>query len=434
MLNTAKNTLKSFILRVIGESLAVLLIIYFFLQLTSGLSTSDIKDTDIAIYSSLTQKITLEGYIFRDEKVISASSEGYNSYLVSNGEKVTIGQKLSTRYANSSDATIQDRINRLNEEIEVLKKSQTAYNYASHDLQKLDTDIETLLIDISRWIEESNFGKASNSESDLLVQINRRLSLISQSDIFQPMIDERKSEIDRLSLQTSASGSNSFTTYSDSAGYFYYNADGYEDIFTEGAVSALTFNSYYELINSSPRSYSNNLTVGKLSSTSKWYFVSTMPQNEVNGLSLNKLYEFVFPNSNYKALDLKLEKIISVPYQSEYEEPIAVFSCNSLLDGFDFTRKQSVEFVVKTYEGLLVPENALHVVENDDGVLVNGVYCLNGNTIVFKTINIVHKQDGYIIAAVPDSEHISAIFKKTLSLNDVIIVKGRSLKDGKVLR
>jgi NAD(P)-dependent dehydrogenase (short-subunit alcohol dehydrogenase family) len=84
----------------------------------------------------------------------------------------------------------------------------------------------------------------------------------------------------------------------------------------------------------------------------------------------------------------------------------------------------TAQAVVRTYEGLKVPREALRVDENGQ----NGVYCLIDSQVKFKPIEIIFEKDSYYVAKY-DSSDI-----KSLLLYDEIVVSAKNLENKKIVK
>ena len=91
---------------------------------------------------------------------------------------------------------------------------------------------------------------------------------------------------------------------------------------------------------------------------------------------------------------------------------------------------------MKTHEGFRISNSAL--VENEDGL--TGVYLLAGKRVMFKPIQILYHADNHVIAvaAVYYNDKGEIDEEKTpdlpqLTAYDRVIVKGKNLKNGKII-
>ena len=107
------------------------------------------------------------------------------------------------------------------------------------------------------------------------------------------------------------------------------------------------------------------------------------------------------------------------------DRALLVFSCDRQPDGFSFDRCQSVSITVSAVSGLYIPKS---VVKKIDGE--KGVYILRGSIVYFRHIRVVYTgSDYYLVAA--DTEHDDE--RTYIRPNDMIILNGRNLFDGRVL-
>ena len=98
----------------------------------------------------------------------------------------------------------------------------------------------------------------------------------------------------------------------------------------------------------------------------------------------------------------------------------------TLLEDFDYTRRQTVEIKTAEYSGYKVPVSAVRL-ENG----IKGVYILDSSTVRFREINPLFEKDGWIVCEEKDSSDENQ--KNRLSLYDFVITEGKDLYDGKVL-
>ena len=91
---------------------------------------------------------------------------------------------------------------------------------------------------------------------------------------------------------------------------------------------------------------------------------------------------------------------------------------------FLFYRCQTVEITVGESEGFYIPETAL-VTQNG----VDGVYVFEESTVRFRRAELIWRGDGYAIAKLPGEGSATELHE-----NDILIVSGKDLYEGKVYR
>ena len=123
--------------------------------------------------------------------------------------------------------------------------------------------------------------------------------------------------------------------------------------------------------------------------------------------------------------------------QSENGRTLVILSGREYLSELTLLRHQSAEIILKTTEGIRVPQTALRVDtvtttdENGEEVTtrITGVYCVVGRFARFKPVTVVYTGDGFSLVE-------SAAGKESLRLRpgEEIILTARELSDGAVVR
>ncbi|HBL84204.1 MAG: hypothetical protein A2Y17_07885 [Clostridiales bacterium GWF2_38_85] len=413
-------TQKGILHQILIGGIAIMVIAYMVLQLT--LSVGDLVTAETVELASYEDTLDVTGYILRNEKIISSTTQGTISYLADDNEKVYAGMNVVMVYSDSNDALIQKQIIECKRKIDILKKSSSTA-VSTTNIINIENSIHQSLTDSIRKINNNNFTGALYSEDELLILMNRKNALKSQGENYELQISALNNEVSRL--ENSIKG-NKTTFYADKSGYFYSNVDGYESIFTISALNQLSVDSYYNLIASDPSLISINAAIGKIVYDSKWYFLCTVDKRTASTLTTGGIYDFSYIYSNNTAIKMKLEKFVS---QTDNENVVAVFSSQEMPNDFSFKREQPVKIQLKKYEGLEVPTTALR---KKDGK--NGVYIIQGNVVQFREVEILFEQKDYFIVALPDSNNKAYLSETKLSLYDLMIIGGKNIYDGKVLK
>ena len=95
-----------------------------------------------------------------------------------------------------------------------------------------------------------------------------------------------------------------------------------------------------------------------------------------------------------------------------------------ILTNFEFEiRKADCRLITTTYSGLKVSNDALRVVDGQEGV-----YVLVGQKIVFKPVEVIYSSDDFTLVSSSGSTG-----SRVLKENDEVVVGGKDLFDGKVV-
>ncbi len=418
---------NQFVKQFLMTLLSLFIIAYIVLQL--ALNVGDLVETDRVSYATTAEKLELTAYLFREELPIAALSRGVNSYFFDDGEKVSKGEKIAVTYTNENDALVQNKIRALNKKIDILKKSALSYGSSTTDIERLNEILSEVTLDILKAVDKNDLAEALRHKDELTIQNNRYLALNSSVNNYNTQISALENEKRALeNMLTSASAA-----YTASApGYFYSALDGYEKIFTMEKLENLTLSAFEQLKSSLPDENVKNNSVGKLVLSPNWYIACEMDKRTASNYAKGNSYNFDFPFSGDTIISMRLEKTVT---QSDSDKAIMIFSGNSMPNGFNFLRMQTVKLVLKTYEGLKIPSSALRKI-ND----VTGVYALDGNKVIFKKAEVLFEENGYYICALPvdpaypSRKNIAYVSKKYLSLYDTVIYSGRDIYEGKVLQ
>lgn len=401
--------------------LSFTLIGYLVLQLS--LNVGDIIEFEYVTYATATEKEEIKAYIFRDEVIINAATLGTNSFLVDDGEKVSKGEQVAITYSNSSDASVQRSIREINQKISVLEKSAISTGTSTTDSNKLDNNIDNIIIKIRRAVDDNDLEKALRYKNELAIQSNRRQALFLDKTNYGTEINQLKRQ--KALLEASLKGEKTVHLALKS-GYFYSTVDGYENVFTMNKLNSLTISDYDTLSQSVPDRNNVNNAVGKLIVRADWFMACEVDKRTASSYSEGFLYSFSFPYSSGIVLDMKLLRKIR---QTDLDRVILVFTSNSIPEGFNYTRAQKVERIKNIYEGIKIPVSAIRINNNE-----TGVYAIARNKVIFKKATVLYEENGYCICALPTDPKYPTRKKSNLSLYDAVICSGRNLYEGKILQ
>ncbi|MBQ8275649.1 MAG: hypothetical protein IJZ02_03365 [Clostridia bacterium] len=409
--------LKRVFLYFCAAVLTVFLMFYLCYHLFNGFA-SEIT-TEMALETSAQDTLTLEGYLFRDETVVHSSFGGTVDYAVADGERVGIGAVLARVYAASDDGSIRRRTEEIDEQIKLLEESNISEGVVISDTTATDARIDSLLYALRDDLEVGRLDYARHGLDGLLVQLNKREIITGAVQNYNDRIAALEAEKDTLTARLSGSAQQITGTHS---GYFFYGVDGYESLFDTDALGTMTLDDFAALKHAEPRQSSAG-AVGKLVEGYTWYVAVPTERALLDRFDEGGLYRLTFPYNYNTALEMTLSRIVT---EHEREDAVLIFSCTTMPEGFSYLRVQNVEITMRAQSGLLVPEEAVRIVDG-----VTGVYVLHGGKVEFRRIVILLQRDGdCIVDAALKAEKDETPF---LAAHEHIITAGKSLYDGKVL-
>ncbi len=397
----------------------VLIACYTFYHLL-GLFDAEME-TYAAGVTTETRVLSYSGYIFRDEVVLTSDYEGVVDYRVGDGVKVSEGQAIATVYSEGS-RSLRQEVRRMDDQIAVLSQSLEG-SATIPEMGKLKQEAKSeYLTLVKRLAEGDSVGIGADADA-FLVTLNRMDALVKEEQSAGHTTLRNLRETREGIMQGAGS---SQTYYAERSGYFYAQADGYEELFSAAAITEQTFRSddFFELVEQmEEESAVPREAYGKLCTGSEWKLVMPVRSEDASYFQVGGVYSGVFGENAGTAIPLTLEFTKEAP---DRELTLLVFSADRMPENFSFDRCQNVSIEVESTSGIYVPK---HVVVREGGG--RGVYILRGSVVHFRYVEIVYEGDGYYLVRpnVVDEEH-GRLFLKT---NDMIILNGKNLFDGRVM-
>lgn len=414
---TRKAFLQKYALR-IAVILAMLGLIVYTVAHAMNFAMGNVLTTPVRRITD-TRITPAEAYLFRNEEVLTTENAGLVDALVENGTKVgknvSVAKVWSVSQNGDALASAQLRLTRINRSIRILENSQIKPGTPLSEANKYRAEYTALYREISAAAESGNLDKIPVLEEKLLIALNRYVSLVGETDQTKAHLQSLQEEKQELIGSATATEVKSET----SSGLFYDNGyvDGFESLFTAKALETLTPDALHALAESTPTTPEGQ-TVGKLVYGYEWYLALELPLSAAADFRVGREYRFTFPeNDDAEATLVLTNKVVGS------DTVLAVFVCESHPSDFLFYRKQTVEIAVGENEGFYIPETAL---VTKDGM--TGVYVFEESTVRFRRADLIWRGDGYAIAALP-GESLT-----TLQENDILIVSGKDLYEGKVYR
>lgn len=374
-----------------------------------------------AVYAPLTTTTAIEyeagsgsyttGFVVRDETVIRSHYDITN-LVVTEGQRIARGQSVATGYLNADAQARQVQITELEAQLEQLQYA-SAYSAGAADQAALDVEIQSQLVEMSRYVARRDVNSAEGGSAALKGLILRRMSSEEDNAAMETRISELQSQLE--SLRSDSTGDTMVVT-SPGSGYFSGSVDGYERVLTVEALEDMTVADFNRL---EPQTVDGE-DMGKVIAGNTWYYVTVVPTDQLDGIRAGSQVPVTFAAQFYDSLTMTVERV----GKDENGSSLLVLSCSYYMQDITLLRQQSADVVFSSYAGLRVPKDAIRVNENSQP----GVYVLEGNAAVWKSVNILHDNgESYVVEL--DKSSTSNLWP-----GDEIIVGAKNLYDGKVVR
>ena len=423
-----KNKLKSIGAAIAVNLLFVTLTVYFVFQYAKPGDAIETERADMEISQNV---VDTYGYIFRNEEIIYSNGGNSVNYLVENGEKISKNQLVAQSLQSAADFSAKDQIAALSEKLDIMNKSNINLEFVKINIEKIDRDSHTMYLNMLQSIEKGKLKDAGKNKDEFLILLNKRQLITGEMSAaeFEGIINAAADKKRQLEMQALRSGSAGADVYANKSGIFYSKFDGYENYFTADAAKNLDFEKFGELMRKEADYNIINNALGKVAYDFFWYIVCRVQKDKDSSFSVGRKYNIIYPFSSNKSVESvlyrQIESVVS-------DEIILIFEISEIPFDFDFSRKQTIQIVFNEVSGLKVPEEAIRVIEREDGSKVEGVYVKKGNSVVFRELpptECLEKFDGYYLYLAPAKRPETG--GGTLQLYEDIIVAGKDLYEGK---
>ena len=396
------------LMKILPIAVLAAVLVYFAVQLYNYLS--DPVNTTLVVAGQAEDTIALNGWLLRDEEVLPAQN-GTLSRVRQEGERVGVGQVLARVYANDGALQTVSQIETLELQLQQLQFALTSYLNPDAAL-KLDTSITGDILTLRQSLTGGDYTAAEGDIAPLKAAVLKRDHSYASQEEIQTEIKSVEGQI--KSLEASLSGT---TVTARASGTYSAVCDGYETVLTKAFLEEVTPGKLARL---QPVDEQSNM--GKLIYGDTWYYVVTLPEEQASYLKSQGAVTLRFA----KGFDQNIRMQVVAVSAPEAGQAAVTLSCRKYLAQTTLLRHQAADVILRTYEGLRVPSNALRVSEEG----VTGVYCVDGSTAAFRPVTVLYQGQGY--ALVQPAEGVSDT--RTLRVGDEVIATAGTLSDGKVIR
>lgn len=372
-------------------------------------------DTELAVMHSVFESIEAEGLVYRTETVIPATNADHVYYVIENGTRVAKNNVIASVYGDADSGRIEQEIKEIDQQIAAFKSVLADASSGRFTLDVINKQTQDALYKLIQDTEIGNFSDSSNAQFDILTLLSKKQFVTGKSVDFSLKIKELEAQKKELQAKYRAPKSK---IYAPVAGYFADRTDGYETVLKPADLSKLTVSTLQSHFQQNATAPSAN--GGKIVSGYEWYMACILPMSYYNelavGKSLSLRMSFV--------LDESVPATVYACNKDNNGHIAVVFRCDYMSEELATIRKETVEIQLVEHTGLKVPRRAIVVDKNGQP----GVYIRSGNVVAFRKIEYQFPDPAeYVICKVKDEDGY-------LQMYDDIIVGGRDLHEGKVIR
>ena len=403
------NKRSSPLLKVLPIAVLAAVLVYFAAQVYNYFA--DPMTITLVYEAQAEDVISMEGWLVRTEEPLPGQT-GTVSRAVQEGQRVAAGETVATVYSDDSALQTVSRIETLELQLQQLQFALTSYLDPDAAL-KLDTSITGDILTLRQTLTGGDYTAADSDIAQLKAAVLKRDHPYTSQEEIETEIKAVEGQIS--SLKASLSGAATVTA--KAAGTYSAVCDGYETVLTTAFLEDVTPGKLARLQPAGTES-----SMGKLIYGDTWYYVVSLPEEQAAQLKALGTVTLRFA----KGFDQNLRMQVANVSAAENGQAAVTLSCRKYLAQTTLLRHQAADVILRTYEGLRVPSNALRVSEEG----VTGVYCLDGVTAAFRPVTVLYQGQGYALVRPADG----AADTRTLRAGDEVIASAGALHDGKVIQ
>lgn len=390
---------------------------------------------ETALLATVCDTVDAEGVLLFDESYVVGTG-GEMGYLVDDGERVSAGTAVAEVYTDASQAALRQQLEQINDQIDLLQKSQ---NTGSIQLDPLRKERSSALYDLMDELDAGEFEQTEDSAHEYLLAQNKLWVLTGDVIDFSAQIAALQQQAADVQAQL---GTPTQIT-APQTGYFVRASSsgrlnaGAEDILALGAVDLKAY------LDSEPEIALDGCA-GKVVAGFTWRYAGVCSAQQgqkllgTDGKPLKTAVELRFQGTT-SGLKAKVSEV-NIDEASGLARFVIV--CEYVNGDVLRLNKARAEIVVGESTGLKVRASAVHYLKEDGTEAEQqgenyapGVYVKYGNIARFCRIDAVDSAhplvtDGDYILVQPGGTAGSV---SEVRLYDEVIVSGQNLYDGKLL-
>lgn len=374
----AKQKIKVNKKRVFLLYIAIILLIWFVISIVrlfeKPVNTVLIKKGELIKYEEVV------GYIIRDEELIDLSTyEGIVKSEVTDATRVSKGSAI-LKYVSKSEEQLMEKINKLNDKIEVAKESQQTI--FSNDVKIIDAEIENNIY--SQIKNNTSLDLIKENKKYLNEKIYKKAKIVGE---LSPAGSELKSLIEERTKYEKQLNDAEKSLIAPKAGLVSYRVDGFEEILTYDSISELTSETLDKFKLSLDQTIPMDTKNIKIIDNFKCYIAVPMESEEASQVMLNDTVYLRFSNSDDSLVPAQVEYI-----SNEEEGTLLVFKINSNVEELTKYRKISLDVVWWRSTGLKVNKEVLF--DTEIQVTVSGEDIFEESEITLEDLSTARNVSG----------------------------------------
>lgn len=409
---------SGFIIKLLRNCVLILILIVF-VSIVYNFNNRQVS-TETALMASDVSARDFKGVFIRDERVLTFSGNGVLSYNIADGGKVGTDTIIAEVYSDDEQIGRNREINRLENELTILKKIQNPGTLESAQPASLSENISESYRSLIYSSDMHNYDEVRNEMENLLVQMSTYQIITKQVTGFAQQITDINAELADLKAQSIPPTE---VVKSTESAYFVSFCDGYESELNPDRLDEITV---ADINSITDRRSNDNTIVGKMIDGYSWYLAGVV-DNSRKEYAVGNYVQIKFDSSdeNFDAI------IENVHDEGNPEQSVIIIKCNQFNYDLVQHRAENAKLIKGEYTGLKVPRESIRFEDIEEDIYdengditgqattnYKGVRILKGEQVVFKKIDVIYEGSDYVLSKVHDDD------SSYLALYDDIITEG----------
>ena len=367
--------------------------------------------TESAVFYTANNGFKITGVIVRNEILVTNDNAGVLHFMIDDGERVSKNGVIANIYGSESASITLSQMQSVQNKINDINDILSFNDLEAANLELINTRVNDKLNSLVLSTSADNFADVQAKSEELLFALNRRQAALGDTSTFSTQLEVLNNQLSNL--QSGLTGVKGEVRASAS-GYFLSKTDGYEGVLSVNNLSGITA----EFLDALKADKTAGNVVGKIVSDYEWYIAAKVSINDSHNYKAGDSLKIYTSVKSSPVLPVTVKQVNT---SNDSQSAVIVFACSEMNSELASMRSGPMTVVSREYSGLKVPKKALRVVDG-----VKGVYIVKGMQAKFVPVDILYSTDNMMICKKSDEDGM-------LRLYDQVIVKGRSLYDGKII-
>lgn len=391
---------------------SVLVLSYFAYQVY--LAVSPQLSTEVASVYTVSDSVDATAFAVRNESYLSTNVDGTIISVIGDGSRVSKGEEVAAVFTDENAAATYVTLISLKEDLARYQRLSAQNGTYAANVSDMNEDISDSVIKLVSDVDTGSLDSLTENVYNVRDKIITRQLATGETPALNSIISNLTTQYSAMSKQ----GGSLTRVRSNASGYYVSSTDGFEKTVDYDKVTTLQVEDIQKILKAEAKTVPNQV-FGKLFKDFDWYLVCVVNTNEIGDLSVGKEITVNLP---YSAVNSVQAEVAAINAASGDKKTALILKSNYMNSDIAKLRKEEVQIVKDTKEGLKINAKAIRV--NEEGE--KGVYVKSGNVCKFKKLDIIYYGDGWVLSSQKEESGY-------VSLYDEIILEGKDLYDGKVI-